>query len=599
MTPGVEQIPFFARSLLLFGHGCREMAQVFEQARGFLPYTALTAGEIEPETQYDCLVLVEWPSSDEFRAVTRHVAPQGWLLAPWPEEDAQEAAVRAVEQAGLVVYDVRHAKREASWAIAVPPDYDPMAHAQDWRGRGRPDLSFEILAAIPFRLRNDPETFVLVEIEKQYSALEADGLEQGTRRLERFWQSQMSLYDVVHVLPDAEPAFRCQAEFWRRIGDPGYGAGLLRSMEALGSTSVAQQRAALDAEHTQQPEREPLLEFSERPTRRILFLMNSTRPHYGLDTLFDGLCQLLGPDNVVDFPHKPTLHGSREGLAANQWERYPCLFEWPGTPYELEQILADLRAGRFDTVLYGDLEHDLPREATRQISLAAGGTPFFVVDQQDDPLHNLPRVLDFLGRNSVDGYFKRETLRSVDYGPRAWPLPFSWPDSRLVQPRPFAEGGLPSPPSKADQGGCRTPDIFWAGHRRFGLRRLYLEHLERLVGRSFEAGYEPDAYATALDTVLLGLCLGGVGFDTIRYWEIPARGCALFAERPPIVIPNNFEDNKSAIFFNDLSTFQEKLQYYLAHPGEAEAIGRRGQEHLRAHHTSSRRAAQLLARMHQ
>jgi len=209
---------------------------------------------------------------------------------------------------------------------------------------------------------------------------------------------------------------------------------------------------------------------------------------------------------------------------------------------------------------------------------AAGGTPLFVVDQEDDPCDNRGMALAHLGRERIDGYFKREMLACVDYGPGVFPLPLSYADGRV----PDVVAG--------DRG---TP-VFWAGHRRYGLRRLYLETVEKRLGTSFDRVYTPEEYVRALADSRIALSIFGFGFDTVRYWEAAAHGCMLLAERLPIRIPHDFEDGVSAVFFEDLGDLEAKLEHSIAEPDEAAAIAQAGYEHLKRYHTASARAGQML-----
>ena len=189
--------------------------------------------------------------------------------------------------------------------------------------------------------------------------------------------------------------------------------------------------------------------------------------------------------------------------------------------------------------------------------------------------------MEFLGVESIAGFFKREMLACADYGPDAHPLPFAYPDRRA--------------PEVGD--GPRNTPIFWAGHREFGLRRLYLEHIESALGLKLDTVYDQAEYVRVLMDTLIGLNIFGCGFDTVRYWELPAHGCMLLAERLPIRIPHNFRDGESAVFFDDTRDLEDKLRYYLAHPDEARAIARAGHEHFKRFHTGSMRARQLLERI--
>jgi len=467
--------------------------------------------------------------------------------------------------------------------MGVRSAYDPIAHARDLFAKGRPADSYEVLCGIPAGFFDDPEQPIVVEFEKQLTLLARDNTEPAEGRLERFFQAQFSFYVVASAAPDFSQAYQCQAEFWRRLGDAGMARRLLRSVQAAyPSDDVAAMAAGLEGSAGAHRRREEAPRWEgEGPAPRVLMLLNDGRPHYGLDVLYDGLCTVLGDERVVGFPWKPTLHGRVPEDSEQTYARYPCLCNRPGEPMGLDALVGLLRKGFFDGVVYGDLERTIDADALRQIMDAASGLPLFVVDQQDDPQFNLPGVLAYLGRPAAAAYFKRELLHCADFGAHTYPLPFAYPAGRIPD----------------DVSGERPRPLFWAGHRQFGLRRLYLDDLEAQLGFSLDEVYLPEAYNRELVASRMGLSLFGVGFDTIRYWEIPAHGALLVAERVPIRIPHDFEDGETAVLFDDLEDLREKLRHYLAHEDEAQAIAVAGHEHLKWHHTSEARARQMLAWM--
>ena len=321
----------------------------------------------------------------------------------------------------------------------------------------------------------------------------------------------------------------------------------------------------------------PAWEPPERAPR--VLLITHPRPHFGLDILYDGLCTTLGPENVVEYPWKPSLHGCPPA----SMESYPCVFDRSGTVLTLDALLRSLGEGGFDAVLFGDIEQSLRRSSARRIVEAARGIPLFIFDAQDTCDDTREDMAEFLGVDSFAGYFKREMLIGIDYGPNAFPLPFAYPDGRVPQVLPCE----------------RRFDLFWAGHRGFGLRRLYLERLEALTGQSFQFTFQQEDYVRAMQTARVGLNIFGAGFDTVRYWELPAHGCMLLSERLPIRVPYEFRDGETALFFDDMRELEEKLAYCMGHRDEAAAIARAGHEHFLRHHTGSARAKQALAWMRQ
>jgi len=534
-----------------------------------------------PAGDFDAVVVDEWGRLPEalgafLPEITPVLAAHGCLL--FRDCDLPEQQVtRLVASVGFR----RYAAFEDAFAVmAVRTGYDPVAHARDLFAEGRPADGYEVLCHVPEGFLEDPGGPVVVEFEKQLALLARDNTEAVEGRIERFFKAQFSFYVVVSVVPDLSQAYQCQAEFWRRLGDPGMAQRLLRCVQAaFPSDEVAKVLTAPGAAPYARDQ--AALWHGEGVQPRVLMVLNDGRPHYGLDVLYDGLCAALGDECVVEFPWKPTLHGGSPQDAEQTYARYPCLFDRPGEPIGLDAVLERLRRGLFDCVIYGDLERTIEATAVRRIMEAASDLPLFLVDQQDDPHFNLPAVLEYLGRPAAAAYFKRELLHCVDFGPHTYPLPFAYPASRI--PREVA--------------GERARPLFWAGHRQFGLRRLYLERIEAMQGWDLRHGYLPEDYTRQLLASRIGLSLFGVGFDTIRYWEIPAHGALLLAERVPIRIPHDFEDGRTAVLFDDLEDLQRKLAHYLAHEDEARTIAAAGHVHLERYHTGEARARQMLAWM--
>lgn len=453
-------------------------------------------------------------------------------------------------------------------------DYDPTAHARRLAELGRPDWAYEILLAIPPTWPLAPEEWAAIKTHMIEHMLGWDGSADPLERMTRFLTSQCRFYEIAREAPAYADAYCRQAEFWRRIGNDDMAARLLRSLHYVApSPKLTEALEHCHPERTRPIPDDQAPEWTQTTLPRMLMITHP-RPHYGLDILYDGLCALCGDENVVEFPWKGTLHGVKRKAQAN----YPCSLNRAGEPLELDQLLTELREGRFDFVLYGDLECSLEQPVARQIAEAARDVPLIVLDAQDHPLDRHRPIADFLGRDDIRAYFKREMLACVDYPPNTFPFPFAFLDERVPQEVPED----------------RDLDVFWAGNRQSGLRRLYLEHIERILGVSLAREYEPEEYRTALLRSRIGINIFGWGYDTVRYWELPAHGCMLLSERLPIRIPHNFEDGVSAVFFDDTQELEEKLKYYLAHPGETAAIARAGRDHLLRHHTASARARQVL-----
>lgn len=459
------------------------------------------------------------------------------------------------------------------------PHAEILDEARDLQSAGRFACAARLLEGVdvppdaPLQARD-----LHVETQRLYRAwAEAETCPDDPLRTKLFFRGQEAFYRAIYIDPGHRPAYLEHAAFWQCLGDPAMARRLLRSLRHIAA------HPALDEALAQLPDVQPgppprdvaPLPHALPPELRVLVVVI---PGYdpGMDVLYDGLCSVLGADNVEEYPWKPMLHGE----AAEQADEYPTTCNHPGTPRGLTWVCEALRARHFYAVLYADMIQSLPREDVRAIvdAAQAGDTPLYIVDGWDDAADNQALLLEHLGVAGVPAYFKREMLRCHNYGPNVFPLPLAYADSRVpaeVQP-------------------TRTQMLFWAGNRYYGLRRLYLSYLEAALGIPLDTKYTQAAYVHALQSALIAPSFCGFGFDTVRYWEAPAHGAMLFAEHPPIRIPHDYRDGETAVFFEDLPELEEKLVWYSQRPEEAARIALAGHAHFRRYHTASARARQLL-----
>ena len=78
-----------------------------------------------------------------------------------------------------------------------------------------------------------------------------------------------------------------------------------------------------------------------------------------------------------------------------------------------------------------------------------------------------------------------------------------------------------------------------------------------------------------------------------RNFEVPACGPLLVTEDVP-ELERFFDPGKEVVVFGSLGDLREKLDYYLAHPGEAQDIARRGLGRAHTEHTFVQRMGELL-----
>ncbi len=579
-------VPPFAAGVYYSGPYFDVFSEAVAPRKHVVVYNQLSTGQL-----VDCAVFFYADGEaqrlvEEVPKLPEMIGSEGYaVIVVLPGSDAVplrelDAKLRAL---GITIYrdnaittDGSPADSNGFIATVVRDTYDPLRHARALLLSRHPDWAFEILTQIPESMQQDPTIAAQIATNKIVCTLAWDSKEGEKNRLARFFYSQVTFYDAVYVAPLAHEPYLCHAEFWKRIGDASMRARLIRSALHVAPESVRQK---LEMPFVT---REPACRVftppewrAPQPLPRVLFIMHP-RPHYGLDVQFYGLCEVLGDANVVAFPYKPTLHGEKPEELAH----YPCMFDRKGDSISLDDVLRQLERGAFDVIIYGDIEAHVDEKSMKAIRAAAGDTPIVLFDAQDDPLDQWDRVEAYIG-GGLGMQFKREMLSCWNYGERTVPMPFAYADQRV--PRPD------------DQ--ARTTALFWAGHRQFALRRLYLEQIESKFGLDLRTSYTQEEYAAALGRAQMGLNIFGFGFDTVRYWEIPAHGAMLLAERLPIDIPHDFVDGESAVFFDDLPQLEDKLAYYMDHLEESAVIAARGHAHFLKHHTASARARQMLGWM--
>ncbi len=371
--------------------------------------------------------------------------------------------------------------------VVVSNSYDPLLHAREAAASGDPRLGAEVLSFLPRELLlGSKDLRAIVAVEKQrYGLAWQKAIGAAAELPGGFFQAQMEFYVSVYFAPTFATGYRQQAEFWRLLGNNSMAARLLRSIQRVSpDPTTGQMLAAIDMQVEQPPicKAPPRWTGGKRPLR--ILVITHGRSDYGMDSLYDGLCAVLGAENVTEFPWKPCLHGQALEAAGE----YPCTFDRPGTPMTAGSVVEALGAGTFNLILFADMIEWDKAEVVRSFLAAAPRVPVVVYDSWDDCANQQARCTQYFGREP-DMYFKREMLACVDYGPRTFPLPFSYPADRIP----------------SDVTGERARDVFWAGNKIFGLRQLYTDFLAEARGLDFDQKYSPGEYGEALAASRIGL----------------------------------------------------------------------------------------------
>ncbi len=185
-----------------------------------------------------------------------------------------------------------------------------------------------------------------------------------------------------------------------------------------------------------------------------------------------------------------------------------------------------------------------------------------------------------------------------------WNLPIGVAVNRTYSKlRPYQ---LTIVPKHIRQGVRKVYDVSFLGHLTSPERSRYVSALKQigmglginclvLANRKGPNPVSQNEYILKLAMSKAGLSAKGVGYDTVRYWELPAYGSTLISERLPLVIPHDFIDAESALFFGNNEELKQKIKKYVVDSDEWKEIARNGQRQFFRYHTPKKRAEQVLS----
>lgn len=319
---------------------------------------------------------------------------------------------------------------------------------------------------------------------------------------------------------------------------------------------------------------------------KILYIC-SKKFDYLQDLTYSGLVKLLGKQQVTDYPWNPKFNLPHK--------QYPKNLGYTGISFRLFETVDP---AKYDLVILAAAKPDalamyesiLPKIKHLPVlfldggDLARIGGDFYRLKIGD-------RYEAVMRQRPFDIILKREYIPAEHAGmPNVFPFPFSFPYNLHVNTLPEQEKkydvsfwGQQEPAIRAnaltmlqDKYDCAqngtTLNQDFSTYKRKG--RFYLEEISRCK---------------------IVLNFRGGGWDTMRYWEVPAAGSFMISQRPQITIPDNFEDGKHLVYCSDgLEDLLEIIDHYLQRPAEREAMAAAAKAHLQQYHLNTSRAQALL-----
>jgi spore maturation protein CgeB len=320
---------------------------------------------------------------------------------------------------------------------------------------------------------------------------------------------------------------------------------------------------------------------------KILFI-NSQEFDYLQDLTYSGLARILNPENIIEYPWNRYYHLNIRQYPKNLGFTDKTLFK---------SLKAKLKKRIYDFVFVASAKPETFRNYLGLIESISQSIPVIFIDGGDftEIGGDLKRLNAFelftkaLSYRKFDTIFKREYLLNEKFDENVHPLQFSFNYDRMLEDLPY---------------NLKYQVTFWAVESN-PIRTKVFELLYGKFDCNENGTYRNQVfkkyarkgnnYLRELSNCKIILNFPGVGWDTQRYWEVPALGRFMISYKPQIKIPDNFIDAEQIIFCkDDLSDLIEKCEYYLINETAREKIASAGLQHFKKYHSNISRAKYIL-----
>ncbi|MCG6968243.1 MAG: glycosyltransferase [Gammaproteobacteria bacterium] len=323
-------------------------------------------------------------------------------------------------------------------------------------------------------------------------------------------------------------------------------------------------------------------------------MINSYSADYVEDQLAAGLTAVLGRQNVVFYPVNINYYLARRpyprnmGVCRDSWNYFT----------DLLAVRRQLRSFQFDAVIIGSTKRDTFERFLQISDYLPAHIPIIFVDGGDWPaiggdaqrMHFDGLYQQVMSERTPKVIFKREYLSTESY-----------PENTFAFPMAF------KPPKAFEKAPLKYDVTCWCVESH-PLRTQALELLQNrfdckangtVKGQTFRTyKRKGNTYLSELSASKIACNFRGVGWDTLRYWEIPGVQTLMISGLPQITIPDNFKHEEHVIFCrDDLSDLLDKADYYLKHDQEREQLAAAAHDHIMKYHTHLARAHYFLERV--
>jgi hypothetical protein len=320
---------------------------------------------------------------------------------------------------------------------------------------------------------------------------------------------------------------------------------------------------------------------------KILFI-NSQEFDYLQDLTYSGLARILNPENIIEYPWNRYYHLN--------FRKYPKNLGYVNHSL-ITSYITKLKNRNYDFVIVGSAKPGTFRNYLKIIESIPQSSPVIFIDGGDysqlggdlQRLHAFELYEQAISFRKFDITFKREYRVNENFGENVFPLQFSFNFDLMPDKLPY---------------NFIYDVTFWAVESN-PIRTKVFELLDGKFDCKENGTYRNQVfkkytrkgnnYLRELTNCKIILNFPGVGWDTQRYWEVPALGRFMISYKPQIKIPDNFIDGEQIVFCkDDLSDMVEKCEYYLINEKVREKIASAGMKHLKKYHTNTSRAKFIL-----
>lgn len=322
---------------------------------------------------------------------------------------------------------------------------------------------------------------------------------------------------------------------------------------------------------------------------KVLYI-NRPNSDYLQDFIYTGLVKLIGAQNIIEYPWNIRFHFNHRQYPKN-------LGEVKGN--FLNSLKAKLSPKDYDLVIvaschpdtinyYAEIIKDIPANI-KTIFLDGGDMPEVSGDLDITKGNGRELYNELISYREFDHIFKREYLLDKKYDKNVYSLPFGFNLDHLprVTPTNFkydvAFWAVESDPIRTQA--LELLENKYDCHENGTMKNQIMKKYKR----------KGEFYLQELASCKVGLNFRGGGWDTLRFWEIPALGGFMISQKLNIQIDNNFTDGENIVYCkDDLSDLTELCDYYLKHKDKRVEIGQYAKNHIVQYHTDVHRAEKIL-----